>query len=65
MKNQKDQLLEQFDAFKINEVKTSSRIKGGQKPGDTASYVEHTYNGISFDHIFHTDDKFAMVSAGK
>ncbi|MEZ4829731.1 MAG: hypothetical protein R3C61_26125 [Bacteroidia bacterium] len=63
MKNKKDQLLEQFDAFKINEVKTSSRIKGGQKPGDTASWVEHTYDRISFDHIFHTDDPFQVPSS--
>ena len=59
MKNKKDQLLDQFNAFEIKEVKTSQRIKGGQKPGDTGAWVEHTYDGISFDDIFHTDDPFA------
>ena len=59
MKNKKDQLLDQFNSFEIKEVKTSQRIKGGRKPGDTGAWVEHTYNGISFDNITHSDDPFA------
>ncbi|MFK7969078.1 MAG: hypothetical protein AB8F95_01870 [Bacteroidia bacterium] len=51
MKNRKDVLKTQFDAFKGQQIDVTTHIQGGKNPDTGGSWVEHTYSTIGgIDH---------------